>query len=802
MTPAKQSRAGAGSRAVARTRPRCPVLALAAVAVFATATGAQAQVTSAAQICAAGVDPCQVTTNVLVADGANLDFGNRALIIGSTGRLTSPGGSIAITARSLTIDSGGQINLRQPNAGGGGLDLTVTGDVNVSGRIDVGGDSAGSITATFANFVLNSNSAAQILLDGTTSSAIGGTLDLCGDQITLNGRVNLNGGSESLGGDALIEGSTTVVIGGLFTSDGGESDAGSIDVASGGDLLVSTTATIRATGSASGGGGAITLTAGAALLGSGTGTLTMRGKLEARGGSSTEGGGDGGPIDLASGGACDLAGSINARNGQPEGTGGDISISCDENPPPAGPAPASGMQMASQIDVQGLGSGGTAGSVELSTLRGDIIIAKGVDAVGSDGGGGEVTVAANGNIRVADRINANALNGGSGGTVDLSARSGTASSILVTSAGSITADGNSGGLGGSIRLDACETLVDLAGGAGAQSCTARGAQGAIELTGVRRIRVGGRLTAGAPGRITLTYRDFEPLFESTASFSPSALTMLDERLTGCGTPAPTRTRTPTRTPTSTPTRTVTRTPTTTASRTVTATASATLTPTAVPTITGTRPPTSTPTWTRRPAPTATPPSNFVRFVAGSARAKPGDRFRIGVAIASAGRQVVATSTDLHLDPDSFVLDPDSCEAAPGEGRELRAIEVAGGVRVFVEPASPTAPAIADGALYSCAATIRPAALPGSYPATIENAAAFGRAGEPLTGVEWRNGAVEVALVPLPGDLDYDGAVTNLDVPLLIETLYSPPPPPPEAYVNEDDRLGVADLLALLRRANR
>ena len=548
---------------------RAPALGGLLLAVLCLPLSAAAQIDSPDELCAPTDDPCAVVSPVVIADGALLDFGERGFVITPTGRLTSPGGSIAISAKTFFLNPGASINLRgSGDVPSGNLDLTVEELTLIGGTIDVSGETAGAIGITAGRIDLGGDG--KLLMNGSTSESEGGLLNLAADEINLNGLVQLNGGSAESGGTANVQSINLLSITGILEAKGGEGDGGSVDLSCGGQVTISSTAAVRLDAAGFGNGGDLNIDAGDSFLGEGVGDLVMQGSLSASGGGS---GADGGCIELSAGSACNIAGKLNAASGGSDGGAGSISISCSEQNP-------GDLAMGADVDAHGAGSEGAGGLVELSANDGSVTISNRVNANGGAGGGGSIMVSAATSITVSDRLSANNTSG-SGGGVALSAFGATDANVTVTASGSINADGSSGGVGGAVMLKSCTARVLLRSG-GAQSVTASGAGGDIEITGVNRIQIGGKLSAGT--EINLVFRDFDPFLESTAILNPSPAFVLDESLDGCGTPLPTRT--PTRTPTVlTPTRTITRAiPTSTPTRTRTETpVGPTNTPTARPT---------------------------------------------------------------------------------------------------------------------------------------------------------------------------------------------------------------------------
>jgi hypothetical protein len=544
-----------------------------ALALFA-ATPARAQVSDADELCNPASDPCVVAAAVTVAPDALLDFGDRALRITATGRLNSVGGSLSILCRDLQMDTSSQINLSgTASIAGGNLDVSALATVSIAGTVNVSASAgAGTIAIVASNFSLDA--AGRLLLNGASEND-GGLIDIAAENMDVGGQIQLNGGSFSAGGFATLATASTFSLAGLLSATGGEGDGGFAEIDS--DGLLTVTGTIRLDGANGGFGGEMTLSANGLVPGIPTAHIVMQGTLSSVGGGSSEGGGDGGIIDLTAAGGCQLAGRIQVQSAT-DGGGGSVTITCGDTDPGE-------MTMGSDIDARGLGTFGTGGDVSLTNSAGSIAIINRINASGSnEGGGGTIAADASGNITLSERVTAT----GASGDVSFTALGADDSTILLTQTGSISADGTgTSAQGGAASLEACRTQISFRGGTN-QSITALGADGAINLTGVRQIEIAGRMTAGpSGGAIRLTYRDVDPFIESTAFFNPAPLVVVDDSLVGCGTPVATRTPTTTvlvNSPTNTALRI---TPTQTPTRTLTATPSGpTSTPTARPTPAG------------------------------------------------------------------------------------------------------------------------------------------------------------------------------------------------------------------------
>ncbi len=560
-------------------------VALAVLALFGSAS-ALAQVTSADQVCAAAADPCVVSTTVQVADGASLDFGNRTLQIQSNGTLAVGPGVMTLSMGTLQVNSGGKITAID-SASGGIINIDATGGVNISGTIDASGDVAGSVAISAAgSFQLTSGT---IRAKGDV-----GEIDIDAADASILGNIDASGASEQTGGDITITVAGPVTVAQTITvSSGTDADAGDLEIDSGSNVLLNSSARLNADGSGFGFGGNITLSAGDPTLGdgSGNGALTLDSGsafvISANGGSSADGAGDGGTFDISVGTACTFSSKMSANSGSPDGSGGGIDISCGESG-------IGSLTVKNQIAARGIGSDSSGGEVDLAGTDGVSIPSPGqIDVTGGSGGGGSAGVSATGNITIADRINASSISDGPGGSIDIFTTSPTTADLTLLASGRLNADGNgAGSSGGDISMFGCKVIEN----SGAQT-TVSGDLGSISVTGVNQVDISGTLLADSnTGSIEFFFRDSLPFIQATASVQPPATQHFNFSLPGCGTPAPVYTLTVT------PTEKVTETPTPT--RTMAVRNTPTPTPSRTPT--HTIPPTITPTPTQaRPSPTPT-----------------------------------------------------------------------------------------------------------------------------------------------------------------------------------------------------
>ncbi len=439
-----------------------------------TATGAPVACSAADIIAKEGTNcpnnttPCTITKAYVIPDACVLDFGGRAVTLGSGGTLDINSGSVTLRAASLTVaaSSGIQIDGRgngTPPATltGGTISIQTTGDVNIQksglirGRIDVSGnDQAGTIEILAGGTV---TLAGRLNADGLTSAGSGGamTVRAGGDIIVPPGSIiSSTGGSLGIsGGDIDFGAGRNVDIGDLVDASG--TDAGSVTLTSGNQVLIrQSPGAIRAVGSGDGAvGGFVVVTAGtsAQILGN----IALQGGVSAAG----VGSGDGGTADIeASNGDLTVAANITASGASPDGPGGEVDLT----------AHGAIIIQSGTIDASCPFSQGPGGLVAM--LADLSLTSSGSVTVDGGSGGGEVDLDAGSFITLNGTIKASGnAPGSTGGTVSAEAGESGNGTFTVNNTIDVTggpcAQGSPCGKGGTLGLIGCNvTIAALAAG--------------------------------------------------------------------------------------------------------------------------------------------------------------------------------------------------------------------------------------------------------------------------------------------------------------------------------------------------
>lgn len=529
-------------------------------------------------------DPCVVSGEINVQNGANVNFGSRAVVV--EGTLSVGDGSMTIRAGEFRIAPQGHLD--GSGGLGGSFDILVTGDIRIDGERDSG---AINLVAEEGGFLSLTSQSGSILGTGdiqfgsASDEGDGGTVEInAGADVNLSGSISGPGGSQSSGGELEI------VAGGDVTL------AGPIDLSGGfdGGLLF-----VEAVGS---------VTLGEINLG-GTGDR-----------------GNGGEIDIRAGGSVELGGTIHSRgsdlSAESCGDGGRLSIEAGGD-----------LTTLAEVNVNALEGDCRGGEIELAGDRIDIGGPISFSGEGGSGLGGSLDVAAN-----CQFVSRESLNGGGGfeaGTASIEAGCimviETVTVLVMEMIGPLECD--------PIQIQ-CDPIVIIAGPIDAGPSGERSARGAaspasgsISVMGCsvevaetaqliargagafnRIVSRGNTTIAGGMMATSSNEFRFRPGFEPViiGQVIPAPSLNPDDTLQPCVLPEDT----PTPTATTTETTTNTATPVATASPTTSTTPSAVSTSTATPS--------DTVTQTRTPTPTVVPSTLTPTASATPGGAGPGD----------------------------------------------------------------------------------------------------------------------------------------------------------------------------------
>ncbi|MEO6028973.1 MAG: hypothetical protein ABIR79_19080, partial [Candidatus Binatia bacterium] len=438
---------------------RCALLAIVAVSfaivsdadAVSRSCGANAVANTTNVLCASGTCTAalvQVTTAIEVTgSGCDFDLGGRALSMERNFQMNGTGFIRVFNAGNITLTSTGRFQARGDFvlqngsiSTGGLISLTSTGVISIDGKLDVTGDSAGTIRLIAAGSV-TLQPGSEIKGSGISSFpdlgmlfTDGGELDLVSNagNVTIAGDVTLGGSNQGTGGFVDVTAAGNLSVTRPVDLSGGGGDGGEFSALVGDNIII--TGNIICDSTVGGGyGGLIDLTAGEdSLEGPNVtdgGSVDINGaSLLLRGSYSDQLSGDGGEIDILALGNILFRGSgmvvrLDAGTNF-DGSGGAINLdSGDANFFRLGPLDGN-IELGGLISMTSSNAGGDGGAFDVSAGRALTITAD-ITATGF-AAGGDIAGTAGTKITLNGLITADSNNTlGDGGFIDFEA--GTAS---------------------------------------------------------------------------------------------------------------------------------------------------------------------------------------------------------------------------------------------------------------------------------------------------------------------------------------------------------------------------------------
>ena len=360
-----------------------------------------------------------VIENIDVTDGEGCEFdvGGRDLIVDKTFNVTGLGvnldGFIKFTnVDDATITALGKLKARGDFVmpfgfilGGGLIEITAAGTITNAGQIDVTGDSAGTVNLTAGGDVTFASNS-EVRANGLSSAdegmrfADGGTLDVTsGGSVVVQGDLNFRGQNQGAGGFIDLTAERDVTIDRKIDAVGGGSDGGEVVIAAGDHVTINQN--VDVTSEVGGGsGGSIIIEAGSVDLGGVVpgGNLDVNGAtLKAQGSSGDEGfAGDGGTVDAIAGGRIRFFGTavsirLDAATSFDASAGTLLLESDDGAPNTIGPLDGD-IELGGTITGASGNLEGEGATVILSAGR-DLTVSASIAANGRGGGGGFTGIA-------------------------------------------------------------------------------------------------------------------------------------------------------------------------------------------------------------------------------------------------------------------------------------------------------------------------------------------------------------------------------------------------------------------------
>jgi hypothetical protein len=385
---------------------------------------------------------CQITTSQTVSAGAVVDCSGRDVVVaGGGGSIQVTNGFVTVKANNLTINAQRFIKAERSGAAPFGVNVSVTGVLDVGGWISAKSNTGGGAIALEAggNILISPGSAGGdgLNVDGTASNARGGSIkaNSAGGNVVIDDPIYARAASTGVadGGSITIDAAGSVTVRAPVDALGRGAQSGTITLSA--PVAVDVQNQVKAQGhGVNGDGGLVQLTGG-------TVTIALGAFVSAQGGVGALGGySEGGSVRINAGsGGVSITDDINVTGGA-AGAGLDGGAIVVESEGPV--TVASTAMLLTKSD----NSGGNGGDIILNsggalTVNAATVDARGHSAGSNQGAGGAVTLTGcNVTINAGTTVNASGYHGGGvtlTGFETLTVSS--QSSILATNSGQGTA---------------------------------------------------------------------------------------------------------------------------------------------------------------------------------------------------------------------------------------------------------------------------------------------------------------------------------------------------------------------------
>jgi cysteine-rich repeat protein len=452
--------------------------------------------TTADDICAPSADPCVVSTDVTVAPGSTLDFGTRQLDVKPGAGLMVQSGQMTISAGSVRLETNGDLIGGDDAMGNGAtIKVTTSGDIRIEtgasgdAMIDVSANNnAGEIDlVAHGNIVI----AGQMGADAPSNPGSGGVINVTADgSVSVSGTISAKGGPIGLGGAITIIGGTASATG-TVRADGG--DGGDIEIDSLNGDITSSSGLNSSAGGSFGDGGTVTMIA--------SNNLTVTGPVFLPGtGNPTDGGGDGGDVDLeGTAGTVSVSGVVDNHGASPDGDAGETDVTA-------------GLDYIQNgtLTNNGAGGDGCGGFIDIEVGR-NINLIGSTDMSGGFCGGDLIAFATNVSVGSASQFSADAAE---------IAGSFTAVAQDVSVAGKVHATSSaSDGEAGIIQLTSC--TIEVPNGAVIKTDGVTPGINLLQASGL--MTIGGQFSSRPSGHNRFEYLDQSkpPNFQGSALIQPT-----------------------------------------------------------------------------------------------------------------------------------------------------------------------------------------------------------------------------------------------------------------------------------------
>ena len=376
--------------------------------------------------------------------------------------------------------------------GGGALWLSAGQNIHISsGRLDVNSNARrmnGGTIDMWAGAELSISEDTQLWASGGNQGQGGGIYIAARDTVTLNGEIEVHGGSK--GNGQLIVSSEVDLFAGVED-----------------DLVTASHLDISMGGSGSkGDGGLVWLSAPL--------TVALSSDIDLRGINSLAGSANGGSLVVDQTGSFLFSGSLNAQGNGEAARGGTMWLDIGDT-----------FSMEATIDLSATGAAETVGGEFDAVTRGLVHIEGPINAQGC-GTGGTISMVSLGAMLIEAEMNASGCAGtlgGQGGSIHTTSLGGDLRAEAPLQANGRESDGG----GGDITASGCRTQV-LWGA----PISATGGGGEVMLTGIDGLEIGAEIDA-ADGSITFQTRDSDPEEIHVLTHDPEPEIIINPSLQTC-----------------------------------------------------------------------------------------------------------------------------------------------------------------------------------------------------------------------------------------------------------------------------